>query len=29
MAMIYQVAIEGIKVIRASGQETMKEDRSN
>ena len=29
MAMIYQVAIEGIKVIRASRQETMKEDRSN
>ena len=29
MAMIYQVAIEGIKIIRASGQETMQEDRSN
>jgi hypothetical protein len=29
MAMIYQVAIEGIKKIRESGQETMKEDRSN
>ncbi|RKM59236.1 hypothetical protein D6855_10035 [Butyrivibrio sp. CB08] len=28
MAMIYQVAIEGIKMIRNSGQETMKEDRS-
>ncbi len=29
MAMIYQVAIEGINMIRNSGQETMKEDRSN
>ncbi|MCR5155982.1 MAG: hypothetical protein K6C96_04820 [Butyrivibrio sp.] len=29
MAMIYQVAIEGIKMIRDSGQETMKEDRGN
>ncbi len=28
MAMIYQVAIEGIKKIRDSGQQTMKEDRS-
>lgn len=27
MAMIYQVAIEGIKMIRESGQQTMKEDR--
>ncbi len=27
MAMIYQVAIEGIKMIKASGQETIKEDR--
>ncbi|MCR5670879.1 MAG: hypothetical protein K6G10_07740 [Butyrivibrio sp.] len=27
MAMVYQVAIEGIKMIKASGQETMKEDR--
>ncbi|MCR4654098.1 MAG: hypothetical protein K5744_10485 [Eubacterium sp.] len=27
MAMIYQVAIEGIKLIKASGQETIKEDR--
>ena len=29
MDMIYQLAIEGIKMIRDSGQETMKEDRSN
>lgn len=28
MAMIYQVAIEGIKKIRESGQETMKEERN-
>ncbi|WP_022773071.1 hypothetical protein [Butyrivibrio sp. AE2015] len=28
MAMIYQVAIEGINMIRNSGQQTMKEDRS-
>ncbi len=28
MAMIYQVAIEGINMIRNSGQETIKEDRS-
>ena len=29
MAMIYQVAIEGINMIRNSGQQTMKEDRGN
>ena len=29
MAMIYQVAIEGIKMIRSSGQQTMKEDRGD
>ena len=29
MAMIYQVALEGIKIIRASGQQTMKEDKSD
>ena len=29
MAMIYQVALEGIKIMRASGQETMKEDKSD
>ena len=28
MAMIYQVAIEGINMIRNSGQQTIKEDRS-
>ena len=28
MAMIYQVAIEGIKVLKQSGRETIKEDRS-
>ena len=28
MAMIYQVALEGIKMIQASGQQTMKEDKS-
>lgn len=27
MAMIYQVALEGIKMMKASGKETMKEDR--
>ena len=27
MAMIYQIALEGIKMIRASGQQTMKEDK--
>ena len=29
MAMIYQVALEGIKIMRASGQETMKEDKGD
>lgn len=28
MAMIYQVAIEGIKKIRESGQDTLKEDKN-
>ena len=28
MAMIYQIALEGIKMIKNSGQETIKEDRT-
>ena len=28
MAMIYQLAIEGIKMIKASGQQTVREDKS-